>query len=34
MCGLSLIMASAGYSLVEVHGFLTAVAFLAVEHRL
>ena len=32
--GLSLLVASRGYSLVEVHGLLIAMASLVVEHRL
>ena len=34
MCRLSLVVASRGYSLVAVLGFLIAVASLVVEHRL
>ena len=34
MLGLSLVAASRGYSLVAVHGFLTAVASFVVEHGL
>ena len=34
MCRLSLVVASRGYCLVAVLGFLTAVASLVVEHRL
>ena len=33
-CGLSLVVASGGYSLVSVCRLLTAVASLAAEHRL
>ena len=33
LCGLSLVSESGGYSLVAVHGFLTALASL-VEHKL
>ena len=32
--GFSLVVASGGYSLVAVHGLITAVAFLVVEHEL
>ena len=32
--GFSLVLASGGYSLVAVHGFLIVVAFLVVEHKL
>ena len=32
--GFSLVLASGGYSLVAVHGFLSVMAFLVVEHRL
>ena len=32
--GLSLLVASRGYSLVKVHGLLIAMASLVVEHRL
>ena len=34
VCRLSLVAASKGYSLVEVHELLTAVASLVVEHGL
>ena len=34
VCGLSLVVASGGYSLVEVHRLLIAVASLAAEHSL
>ena len=34
LCGLSLVVASRGYSLDVVHGLLTAVAPLVVEHGL
>ena len=34
MCGLSLVAASGGYSLVAVHGLLISVASLVAEHRL
>ena len=33
-CGLSLVVASGGYSLVAVHGLIMAVASLVAEHRL
>jgi len=32
-CGLSLVVASAGYSLVAVHRLLIALAFLVAEHE-
>ena len=34
VCGLSLVEASRGYSVVEVHGLLNAVASLVSEHGL
>ena len=33
VCGLSLVVASGGYSLVGVHGFPTVVGFPVVAHR-
>ena len=33
VCGLSLVVASAGYSLVAVHRLLIALAFLVAEHE-
>ena len=34
VCGLSLIAASEGYSLIAVHGLLTAISSLVAEHGL